>query len=87
MISDHFSPWLKTQVHAPYAWSVLGAITQVTNRTELMTYVTAPIMGYHPAVVAQQAATAALLSGGRFTLSSARARTSTSTSSGKGGRG
>jgi G6PDH family F420-dependent oxidoreductase len=34
-----------------------------------MTYVTCPIMRYHPAVVAQQAATVALLAGdGRFTL-------------------
>ena len=33
-----------------------------------MTYVTCPIMRYHPAVVAQKAATVALLSDGRFTL-------------------
>jgi alkanesulfonate monooxygenase SsuD/methylene tetrahydromethanopterin reductase-like flavin-dependent oxidoreductase (luciferase family) len=25
-ISDHFSPWLEEQGHAPFAWSVLGAI-------------------------------------------------------------
>ena len=33
-----------------------------------MTYVTCPIMRYHPAVVAQKAATVGLLSDGRFTL-------------------
>ena len=33
-----------------------------------MTYVTCPILRYHPAVVAQQAATVDLLSEGRFTL-------------------
>jgi G6PDH family F420-dependent oxidoreductase len=33
-----------------------------------MTYVTCPTMRYHPAVVAQQAATVGLLSDGRFTL-------------------
>jgi hypothetical protein len=33
-----------------------------------MTYVTCPTMRYHPAVVAQKAATLALLSEGRFTL-------------------
>jgi G6PDH family F420-dependent oxidoreductase len=33
-----------------------------------MTYVTAPILRYHPAVVAQKAATIGLLSDGRFTL-------------------
>ena len=25
-ISDHFHPWLEAQGHAPFAWSVLGAI-------------------------------------------------------------
>ncbi|GAA3857161.1 TIGR03557 family F420-dependent LLM class oxidoreductase [Saccharothrix violaceirubra] len=68
VISDHYFPWLAEQGHAPYAWSVLGAITQVTERVELMTYVTCPTMRYHPAVVAQKAATVQLLSGGRFTL-------------------
>jgi G6PDH family F420-dependent oxidoreductase len=68
VISDHFFPWLDEMGHAPYAWSVLGAVTQVTEHVELMTYVTCPLMRYHPAVVAQKAATVDLLSGGRFTL-------------------
>jgi G6PDH family F420-dependent oxidoreductase len=68
VMSDHISPWLEEQGHAAYAWSMLGAVTQVTERVDLMTYVTAPIMRYHPAVVAQKAATVQLLSGGRFTL-------------------
>lgn len=68
VMSDHFSPWLDTQAHSPYAWSVLGAVAQATERIELMTYVTAPIMRYHPAVVAQKAATIGLLSQERFTL-------------------
>ena len=66
--SDHYSPWLDSQGHAPYAWSVLGAASQVTERVELMTYVTCPTRRYHPAVVAQKAATMGLLSNGRFTL-------------------
>ena len=66
--SDHFFPWLDAQGHAPYAWAVLGAVSQVTERTELMTYVTCPTMRYHPAVVAQKAATMQVLTGGRFTL-------------------
>ena len=66
--SDHYFPWLVEQGHAPYAWSVLGAVTQATERIELMTYVTAPTMRYHPAVVAQKAATVGLLSQDRFTL-------------------
>ncbi len=66
--SDHFSPWLVSQGHAPYAWTVLGAVAQATSRVELMTYVTCPIQRYHPVVVAQKAATLQLLSDGRFTL-------------------
>ena len=67
--SDHYSPWLASQGHAPNAWAVLGAVASATQRVPLMTYVTCPIMRYHPAVVAQQAATVALLAGdGRFTL-------------------
>lgn len=66
--SDHFHPWVPEQQHSPYAWSVLGAVAAVTERVELATLVTCPIMRYHPAVVAQKAATMALLSGGRFRL-------------------
>ncbi|HEV2529119.1 MAG TPA: TIGR03557 family F420-dependent LLM class oxidoreductase [Thermomicrobiales bacterium] len=68
VISDHYHPWVEGQGHSPYAWSVLGAAAQATERIGLMTYVTAPIMRYHPAVVAQKAATMALLSDGRFRL-------------------
>ncbi|WP_440711481.1 LLM class F420-dependent oxidoreductase [Herbiconiux sp. YIM B11900] len=66
--SDHYSPWLTEQGHAPYAWTVLGAVAQATSRVELATYVTCPSIRYHPAVVAQKAATMQLLSEGRFIL-------------------
>lgn len=66
--SDHYSPWLDEQGHAPYAWSVLGAVSQVTDRAELLSFVTCPTIRYHPAVVAQKAATMSLLSDNRFTL-------------------
>ncbi len=68
VMSDHYFPWLSEQGHAAYAWSVLGAVTQVTEQVELMTYVTCPTMRYHPAVVAQKAATMGILSDNRFTL-------------------
>jgi G6PDH family F420-dependent oxidoreductase len=68
VISDHYFPWLDAQGHSPYAWSVLGAAAQATARIPLMTYVTCPTRRYHPAVVAQKAATMQLLSDGRFTL-------------------
>ncbi|NGO76801.1 LLM class F420-dependent oxidoreductase [Streptomyces sp. YC504] len=66
--SDHYFPWLESQGHSPYAWSVLGAAAQATSRIPLMTYVTCPTTRYHPAVVAQKAATMQLLSEGRFRL-------------------
>ncbi|MFE7511309.1 LLM class F420-dependent oxidoreductase [Streptomyces sp. NPDC057540] len=68
VMSDHSFPWLPSQGHAPYAWSVLGAAAQATSRIPLMTYVTCPTFRYHPVVVAQKAATVQLLSEGRFRL-------------------
>jgi G6PDH family F420-dependent oxidoreductase len=67
-ISDHFHPWLEAQGHSPFAWSVLGAIAQATTRVGIATGLTCPIIRYHPAIIAQAAATVALLSGNRFTL-------------------
>jgi G6PDH family F420-dependent oxidoreductase len=66
--SDHYSPWLSAQGHAPNAWTMLGAVAHATERVELFTYVTCPTIRYHPAVVAQQAATLQILADGRFTL-------------------
>lgn len=66
--SDHYHPWVPEQQHSPYAWTVLGAVAAVTERVELATLVTCPILRYHPVVVAQKAATMAVLSEGRFTL-------------------
>lgn len=68
VISDHYFPWLDEMGHSPYAWSVLGAAAWATQRIPLMTYVTCPTFRYHPAIVAQKAATVQLLSQGRFTL-------------------
>ena len=67
-ISDHFHPWLSSQGHSPAAWTVLGAIAARTERVGLATAVTCPTIRYHPATVAQSAATLAILSNGRFTL-------------------
>jgi G6PDH family F420-dependent oxidoreductase len=68
VMSDHYFPWLDSMGHAPNAWATLGAVAHATDSVELMTYVTCPTFRYHPAVVAQQAATVGLLSEGRFTL-------------------
>lgn len=67
-ISDHFHPWLSSQGHSSFAWSVLGAIAAGTRRVGIVTAVTCPFLRYHPAIIAQAAATVACLSAGRFTL-------------------
>ena len=67
-ISDHFHPWLDVQGHSPATWPLLGTLAAKTERVGLVTGVTCPHTRYHPAVIAQQAATMALLSDGRFTL-------------------
>jgi G6PDH family F420-dependent oxidoreductase len=66
-ISDHFHPWLDEQGNSGFVWSVIGAISQVTS-LPVTTAVTCPLRRQHPAIVAQAAATSALLTGGRFTL-------------------
>jgi G6PDH family F420-dependent oxidoreductase len=67
-ISDHYHPWLDSQGHSPFAWTVLGAIAASTESIGLATGVTCPTIRYHPAIIAQAAATLAIVSDGRFTL-------------------
>ncbi|MFC5381620.1 TIGR03557 family F420-dependent LLM class oxidoreductase [Aquipuribacter nitratireducens] len=67
-LSDHYHPWLEEQGHSGFTWTMLGTLAARTERIGLATGVTCPIIRYHPAVVAQAAATTALLSDGRFTL-------------------
>ena len=66
-ISDHFHPWINEQGHSPFVWSTIGAISQVCD-LPVTTAVTCPTMRTHPAVIAQAAATSAVLLGGRFAL-------------------
>jgi probable non-F420 flavinoid oxidoreductase len=66
MCSDHFAPWTTAQGHSGFAWSWLGAAMQATGLP--FGCVTAPGQRYHPAVVAQAAATLAELFPGRFWL-------------------
>lgn len=66
-ISDHFHPWLDEQGQSGFVWSLIGAISQVTS-LPIATAAPCPLLRQHPAVVAQAAATSALLTGGRFTL-------------------
>jgi G6PDH family F420-dependent oxidoreductase len=66
-ISDHFHPWLDEQGQSSFVWSVIGALSQASS-LPITTAVTCPIMRIHPALVAQAAATAGLLTQGRFNL-------------------
>jgi probable non-F420 flavinoid oxidoreductase len=64
MCSDHFAPWSTRQGHSGYAWSWLGAALASTSLP--MGVVSAPGDRYHPAVLAQAAATLAQMFPGRF---------------------
>src|SRR3954447_24613298 len=68
LISDHIHPWVDAQGHSPFVWGVVGAIAQATERIELGTAVTCPLIRIHPAIVAHAAATAQALMEGRFFL-------------------
>ena len=67
-ISDHFHPWLPEHGHSSFAWAILSAIAAQTTTLRLATGVTCPSVRYHPAIVAQAAATLQIISDGRFTL-------------------
>ena len=67
-ISDHYHPWNDEQGHSPFVWSTIGAIAQATSKMKVTTAVTCPTIRIHPAIVAQAAATSAVLLDGRFCL-------------------
>src|ERR671915_1609376 len=68
LISDHYHPWVDTQGHSPFVWSVIGGIATATENLRLGTGVTCPTVRIHPAVIAQAAATSAAMMPGRFFL-------------------
>src|SRR5690242_7289291 len=66
-VSDHFHPWAE-EGQASFAWTWLGAAAVRTNKIHLGPGVTCPILRYHPAVIAQAAATLATFAPGRTFL-------------------
>jgi coenzyme F420-dependent glucose-6-phosphate dehydrogenase len=68
LISDHFHPWIDAQGESPFVWSVIGGVSQATERLRLGTGVTCPLIRIHPGIVAQAAATSAAMMQGRFFL-------------------
>src|SRR3954463_7055559 len=67
-ISDHYHPWTETQGESPFVWSVIGALAEATERMPVTTGVTRPTVRIHPAIIAQAAATSAVMLEGRFAL-------------------
>lgn len=67
-VSDHYHPWVDAQGHSPFVWAVLGGIAATTERIDVATGVTCPIMRIHPAVIAQATATVATMLPGRFSF-------------------
>jgi G6PDH family F420-dependent oxidoreductase len=66
-ISDHFHPWIDEQGHSPFVWSVIGALSEATS-LRVTTGVTCPTVRVHPAIIAQAAATSAVMLEGGFQL-------------------
>jgi G6PDH family F420-dependent oxidoreductase len=66
-ISDHYHPWVDAQGQSPFVWSMIGALSQACD-LPVTTAVTCPTVRIHPAIIAQAAATSAVLHNGRFVL-------------------
>jgi coenzyme F420-dependent glucose-6-phosphate dehydrogenase len=70
MCSDHFYPWSERQGHSGYAWSWLGAAMYATQKSAMpFGVVCAPGQRYHPAIIAQAAATLQEMYPNRFWVS------------------
>lgn len=68
-MGDHFLPWHDSFNHSFFAWEVLAAVAAKTKRIQVGPDVTVPIGGrYHPAIIAQAAATMERIFPGRFVL-------------------
>jgi len=68
LVSEHFHPWVDDLGASGFAFATIAAMAQATSSIQFTTGVTTPLWRYHPAVVAQAAATLDRLSGGRFNL-------------------
>jgi len=67
MASDHFHPWTPQQGQSAFVWTWMGALGQRTQQ-RFGTGVTPPGYRYHPAIIAQAAATLEAMYPGRFWL-------------------
>jgi len=68
-VGDHYLPWQDSFEHSYFVWELLAVIAAKTKRIKFGPDVTVPIGGrYHPAIIAQAAATMDRLFPGRFVL-------------------
>jgi G6PDH family F420-dependent oxidoreductase len=67
MASDHFNPWVPSQGQSGFVWSFMGALGATTD-LRFGPGVTPPGYRYHPAIIAQAAATLEQMFPGRFYL-------------------
>jgi G6PDH family F420-dependent oxidoreductase len=67
MAADHFQPWVPQQGQASFVWNVLTAVGERT-RGDIGPGVTCPSFRFHPAIVAQAAATLEAMYPGRSWL-------------------
>jgi G6PDH family F420-dependent oxidoreductase len=67
-ISDHYHPWNDEQGHSPFVWSTIAAIATAVPGMTITSAVTCPTVRIHPAIIAQAAATSAVLLESRFYL-------------------
>ncbi|MEK6977453.1 MAG: TIGR03557 family F420-dependent LLM class oxidoreductase [Candidatus Hydrothermarchaeota archaeon] len=68
LASDHFHPWFHTDAHASFTWVWMAAAAERTTRMEIGTGITAPILRYNPAIVAQAFGTLGALYPGRISI-------------------
>lgn len=55
--SDHFHPWAHSNAHCGFSWVWIASALEKTKKLKIGTGVTAPILRYHPAIIAQAFAT------------------------------
>ncbi len=68
MAADHFHPWVAQQGQSAFVWSWMGALGMATQRMTFGPGVTCASYRYHPAIIAQAAATLAAMYPDRFWL-------------------
>ncbi len=68
MAADHFQPWVPAQGHNAFVWSWMAALGATTTSMTFGPGVTCASFRYHPALVAQAAATQGAMTPGRFWL-------------------